>query len=101
MSMTLRRLTLSALSDPGVAVNTTRACIWSGSRRIWQYRDPEHGMLPTLFAATQNVPGNAQVGPDGLGSITGYPRVRKAGKAGLDGYAASQLWAAVSQKVGV
>jgi hypothetical protein len=63
--------------------------------------DPEHGALPTLYAATQDLPGNAYVGPDGLGSIKGYPKVRAPGKAGLDAEAASTLWAAVGEKVGV
>lgn len=43
------------------------------NRFTFLLNDPEHGALPTLYAATQGVPGNAYVGPDGFGSIKGYP----------------------------
>lgn len=93
----------SVLAHPGIA--TTSLAAHSSSNAInhlsFLLNDPEHGALPTLYAATQDVPGNAYVGPDGLGSIKGYPKVRAPGKAGLDGEAASTLWAAVGEKVGV
>ena len=93
----------SVLAHPGIA--TTSLAAHSSSTAINHFsfflNDPEHGALPTLYAATQDVPGNAYVGPDGLGSIKGYPKVRAPGKAGLDGEAASTLWAAVGGKVGV
>lgn len=93
----------SVLAHPGIA--TTALAAHSGANNINRFsfllNDPEHGALPTLFAATQNLPGNAYVGPNGLGSIKGYPKVRKPGKAGLDSQSASKLWDAVSKKVGV
>lgn len=92
----------SVLAHPGIATTTLAAHSSSNAINRFSFllNDPEHGALPTLFAATQDVPGNAYVGPDGLGSIKGYPTVRKPAKAGLDGDAASQLWAAVSTIVG-
>ena len=93
----------STLAHPGIA--TTALAAHSSANNInrlsFLLNDPEHGALPTLYAATQNVSGNAYVGPDGLGSIKGYPKVRKPGKAGLDSRSACRLWAAVSDKVGV
>jgi len=93
----------SVLAHPGIA--TTSLAAHSSSNVINRFsfllNDPEHGALPTLYAATQDVPGNAYVGPDGLGSIKGHPKVRAPGKAGLDGEAASTLWVAVSEKVGL
>jgi len=92
----------SVLAHPGIA--TTSLAAHSSSNAINRFsfllNDPEHGALPTLFAATQDVPGNAYVGPRGPGSIKGYPKVRKPGKVGLDPAAASSLWAAVSNKIG-
>src|ERR1700685_2305799 len=73
----------SVLAHPGSATPTLAA--HSSANRINRLRfllnDPEHGALPTLYAATQDVPANAYVGPDGLGSIKGYPKVRAPGKA--------------------
>lgn len=88
----------SVLAHPGIA--TTALAAHSASNAINRFsfllNDPEHGALPTLFAATQDVPGNAYFGPNGLGSIKGHPKVRKPGKAGLDGVSATNLWDAVN-----
>jgi NAD(P)-dependent dehydrogenase (short-subunit alcohol dehydrogenase family) len=93
----------SVLAHPGIA--TTSLAAHSSSNAVNRFsfllNDPEHGALPTLFAATQNVSGNAYVGPNGLGSIKGYPKVRRPGKAGLDAATAATLWAAVGRKVGM
>ena len=93
----------SVLAHPGIA--TTALAAHSSSNAINRFpfllNDPEHGALPTLFAATQDVRGNAYVGPRGPGGIKGHPAVRKRGRSGLDTAAATSLWAAVSQKVGV
>jgi len=93
----------SVLAHPGIATTTLAAHSSSNAINRFSFllNDPEHGALPTLFAATQDVAGNAYVGPNGLGSIKGYPKVRKPGKTGLDSSAASTLWAATSKKVGV
>lgn len=93
----------SVLAHPGIA--TTALAVHSSSNAINRFsfflNDPEHGALPTLFAATQNVSGNAYVGPNGPGSIKGHPKVRKPSKAGLDGVSAMKLWGVVSGKVGM
>ena len=93
----------SVLAHPGIA--TTALAAHSPANRINRLRfllnDPEHGALPVLYAATQDVPGNAYVGPDGLGSVKGYPVVRRPGKRGLDADVARQLWAATAALTGV
>jgi hypothetical protein len=61
---------------------------------------PERGALSVLYAATQDVPGNSYVGPDGLGGLRGNPAVRRQGKAGLDKAMAEQLWDATADLVG-
>lgn len=93
----------SVLAHPGIATTTLAA--HSPASRINSLRfllnDSEHGALPTLYAATQEVPGNAYVGPDGLGSVKGYPIVRRPGKRGLDAEVARQLWEATAALTGV
>ncbi|HSZ47086.1 MAG TPA: SDR family NAD(P)-dependent oxidoreductase [Streptosporangiaceae bacterium] len=93
----------SILAHPGIA--TTSLAAHSSSNFInhlpFLLNDAEHGALPTLYAATQDLPGNAYVGPRGLGSIKGYPKVRKPGRAGLDPAAASQVWAAARELTAV
>ncbi|MER7197987.1 MULTISPECIES: hypothetical protein [unclassified Streptomyces] len=46
--------------------------------------DAEFGALPSLYTATQNIPGNAYVGPNGPGSLKGRPKLRKPAAAALD-----------------
>jgi NAD(P)-dependent dehydrogenase (short-subunit alcohol dehydrogenase family) len=104
-----RRLTASGspvrsvLAHPGIA--TTSLAAHSSANVINRFtfllNDAERGALPTLYAATQDVPGNAYIGPDGLGSIKGYPTVRKPGKAGLDEKKAGHLWRATVALTGV
>jgi NAD(P)-dependent dehydrogenase (short-subunit alcohol dehydrogenase family) len=104
-----RRLTASGspvrsvLAHPGIA--TTSLAAHSSANVINRFtfllNDPERGALPTLYAATQDVPGNAYIGPDGFGSIKGYPTVRKPGKAGLDEKKAGDLWRATVALTGV
>jgi NAD(P)-dependent dehydrogenase (short-subunit alcohol dehydrogenase family) len=93
----------SVLAHPGIA--TTALAAHSSTNRInrlgFLLNDPEHGALPTLYAATQDVPANAYVGPDGPGSIKGYPVVRRPGKSGLDTEVASQLWEATAALTGI
>jgi hypothetical protein len=38
-------------------------------------QDAEHGALPTLYAATQDIPGNAFIGPDRFNHLRGHPEL--------------------------
>jgi NAD(P)-dependent dehydrogenase (short-subunit alcohol dehydrogenase family) len=93
----------SVLAHPGIATTTLAA----HSSANWINRlglllnDPEHGALPTLYAVTQDVPANAYIGPDGPGSIKGYPIARHPGKSGLDAEVAGRLWEATAALTGV
>lgn len=62
--------------------------------------DAEFGALPSLYAATQNIPGNAYVGPNGPGSLKGHPELRKPAAAALDLETATRLWALTAQLTG-
>ena len=91
----------SVLAHPGIA--TTALVAHSPANVINRFslllNDSERGALPTLFAATQDVPGNAYVGPDGIGSVKGHPTVRAPSRAGLDPAAAATLWDAADRRV--
>jgi NAD(P)-dependent dehydrogenase (short-subunit alcohol dehydrogenase family) len=104
-----RRLTASespvrsVLAHPGIASTSPAARSSSNfiNRLGFLINNPERGALPTLYAATQDVPGNAYVGPDGPFSIRGYPKVRKQSSAGLDETTARNLWRATAALTGV
>jgi len=91
----------SVLAHPGIA--TTELAAHSPSNVINRFsfllNDPQHGALPILFAAVEDVPGNAYVGPDGVGGVKGYPMVRRPARAGLDARMAGYLWTVVADKV--
>jgi hypothetical protein len=87
-----RRLTTAASplrsvpAHPGIATTTLAAhsCANRINRLQFLLNDPEHGALPTLYAATQDVPANAYVG-----------------KRGLDAEVASQIWETTAALTGV
>ncbi|MCZ2818175.1 SDR family NAD(P)-dependent oxidoreductase [Modestobacter sp. VKM Ac-2984] len=94
----------SVLAHPGIA--HTGLVDHSSQKLVLRLGGPllndvEHGALPTLFAATQDVRGNAYVGPDGLGSVKGHPTVRRQARKGLDEETARALWAATEALTGV
>ena len=55
-------------------------------------QDADRGALPTLYAATQDIPGNAFVGPDGFGHLRGHPELITPSPASQDGGLARRLW---------
>jgi NAD(P)-dependent dehydrogenase (short-subunit alcohol dehydrogenase family) len=61
-----------------------------GNRVIAQ--DEEMGALPTLYAATQDIPGGSYVGPDGLAEQRGHPQLVGRSGAASDEQTARRLW---------
>ncbi len=55
-------------------------------------QDVDAGALPTLFAATQDIPGASYVGPDGIIHTKGYPEVSKPSRSARDSTMARKLW---------
>jgi hypothetical protein len=55
-------------------------------------QDGEHGALPTLYAATQDIPGGSYVGPDGLIHTKGYPEIARPSRASRNPDLAKSLW---------
>jgi NAD(P)-dependent dehydrogenase (short-subunit alcohol dehydrogenase family) len=103
-----RRLTASGsrvrsvLASPGIARTSLAAHSRSNviNRFTFLTNAPEQGALSLLYAATQDVPGNAYVGPNGLGGLRGHPAIRRQGKAGLDEAMAGRLWDATADLAG-
>jgi NAD(P)-dependent dehydrogenase (short-subunit alcohol dehydrogenase family) len=86
----LQRRTENALQNAAMAV----------ANRVWAQSD-EMGALPTLYAATQDVPGGAYVGPDGFAEQRGYPRLVGRSAAASDAAAARRLWELSEELTGV
>ena len=63
-------------------------------------QDAEHGALPTLYAATGELPGGSYAGPDGPGERRGHPTLVQASKDAGDEQLARRLWDASSRLAG-
>jgi NAD(P)-dependent dehydrogenase (short-subunit alcohol dehydrogenase family) len=70
-----------------------------GNRLVAQ--SDEAGSWPTLFAATQDVPPAAYVGPDGVGEMRGHPTLVGRSAAASDAEVAAGLWALSERLTGV
>ncbi|MEU9986393.1 oxidoreductase [Streptomyces sp. NPDC048045] len=64
-------------------------------------QDDRSGALPTLYAATQDLPGASYVGPDGLGEMRGTPTLVGRSAAASDPEAARRLWTLSEELTGV
>jgi len=90
----------SILTHPGIA--STNLARHATSGRVthalrFLFNDPATGALSTLFAATQDIPGNSYVGPRGVGSMKGHPALGKAAAAARNSETARELWDATEQ----
>jgi NAD(P)-dependent dehydrogenase (short-subunit alcohol dehydrogenase family) len=61
----------------------------------------EAGARPTLFAASQDLPGASYVGPDGFGEYRGYPTLVSRTSAASDVEMAKRLWTLSEELTGV
>jgi NAD(P)-dependent dehydrogenase (short-subunit alcohol dehydrogenase family) len=61
----------------------------------------EQGALPTLFAATEDLPGNSYVGPDGLREMRGGPTLVGRAPTASDPVMAECLWDLSEELTGV
>src|SRR3954451_24717863 len=61
----------------------------------------EMGALPTIYAATQDVPGGAYVGPGGFQEQRGYPKLVGRSSAASDEQSARRLWELSEELTGV
>jgi NAD(P)-dependent dehydrogenase (short-subunit alcohol dehydrogenase family) len=70
-----------------------------GNRVIAQ--SDEMGALPTLYAATRDLPGDSYVGPDGFREGRGYPTLVGRSDAAADGEVGERLWEVSEELTGV
>ncbi|MEA2244976.1 MAG: hypothetical protein QOD24_4532 [Solirubrobacteraceae bacterium] len=63
-------------------------------------QSPEIGALPTLFAATQDLPGASYVGPGGFQETRGYPALARRTARAMDADTARRLWELSEQLTG-
>ena len=61
----------------------------------------EMGALPTLYAATQDIPGDSYVGPDGFQEQRGHPTLVGRSDAAQDTETAARLWTLSEELTGV
>ena len=61
----------------------------------------EMGALPTLYAATQDIPGGSYVGPDGFQEQRGHPKLVDRSGAAKDEETARRLWQLSEELTGV
>ncbi|MFF6984569.1 oxidoreductase [Streptomyces sp. NPDC008343] len=76
-----------------------RAFMSIGNRVFAQ--DDKAGALPTLYAATQDLPGASYVGPDGLGELRGAPTLVGRTTAASDAEGARRLWTVSEELTGL
>ena len=70
-----------------------------GNRLLAQ--SDEMGALPSAYAATQDIPGNSYVGPDGIGEQRGHPKLVGRSGAARDAETARRLWDLSEELTGV
>ena len=95
----------SMIAHPGIAKTNLVSHVggvsgWLNGLAQPLLNEAENGALPTLFALTQDIPGNSYVGPDSFGSIRGYPAVRKPSRAARNPKRAAALWDATAAIIG-
>jgi hypothetical protein len=59
------------------------------------------GALDTLYAATEDIPGDTYIGPSGLGEWRGRPKVVGRSQAARDMGLAASLWSLSERLTGV
>ena len=73
--------------------------MWLGNKLIAQ--SDEQGAWPTLYAATQDIPGDSYVGPDGFQEGRGHPTLVGRSRAAQDAETARKLWLLSEELTGV
>jgi NAD(P)-dependent dehydrogenase (short-subunit alcohol dehydrogenase family) len=61
----------------------------------------EMGALPTLYAATEDIPGGSYIGPDGFAEQRGHPKIVGANGRARDQESARRLWDVSEELTGV
>ncbi len=81
------------------SANPFTSALMSVANRVVAQRDTD-GALPTLFAATQDLPGASYVGPDGFQEMRGHPTLVSRSASAADPDLAAALWSTSEQMTG-
>ncbi len=73
--------------------------MWFSNKLLAQSQ--EMGALPTLYAATEDIPGGSYVGPDGIGEQRGHPQLVGCSERARDEADAARLWEISEELTGV
>jgi len=100
------RLTATA-AHPGYAATNLQShtqsfqdkLMWFSNKLLAQSQ--EMGALPTLYAATEDIPGGSYVGPDGIGEQRGHPHLVGCSERARDEADAARLWEISEELTGV
>ncbi|MFJ2234246.1 oxidoreductase [Streptomyces sp. NPDC087859] len=108
-----RRLTQSGsavralAAHPGYSATNLQSHAASPAARVFMKfgnrflaQDDKAGTLPTLYAATQDLPGASYVGPDGFGEMRGAPTLVGRSPAASDPATARRLWTVSEELTG-
>jgi NAD(P)-dependent dehydrogenase (short-subunit alcohol dehydrogenase family) len=90
----------SATHLQGHTGSRLQTALMAVTNRVFAQSDAQ-GALPTLYAATQDLPGAAYVGPDGIGEMRGHPKLVGRSKAAQDDATARRLWELSERLTGV
>jgi NAD(P)-dependent dehydrogenase (short-subunit alcohol dehydrogenase family) len=80
--------------------NVVQDTVMAVINRVWAQSE-EMGALPTLYAATEDLPGDTYVGPDSLGEQRGHPTIVGRSGAARDEETARRLWELSEELTGV
>jgi NAD(P)-dependent dehydrogenase (short-subunit alcohol dehydrogenase family) len=80
--------------------NVVQNTMMAIGNRVFAQSD-EMGALPSLFAATQDLPGASYVGPDGFQEMRGHPALAGRSAAASDAETAKRLWTLSEELTGV
>ena len=80
--------------------NLVQNAVMAIGNRLFAQSD-EMGSLPTLYAATMDIPGNSYVGPDGFREQRGHPKLVGRSGAAADEETARRLWELSERLTGV
>jgi len=80
--------------------NVVQNAFMAVGNKVWAQSE-EMGALPTLYAATQDLPGDTYIGPDGLGEGRGHPTIVGRSGAARDEETARRLWELSEELTGV
>ncbi len=98
--------TATSLMGTGISTGSTRSRA-SRTSTILQAvfsavgQPAEMGALPTLMAATADLPGSTYIGPSGPGQMRGHPRIVSPRRLALEREAQDRLWEISEEATGV